>query len=205
MRLPDFLQKHRKKAEKLLAHVGHIEFSGGTYQVQVLDDTEPEDAWAFLQLGNDGTLSDGFCSCTHSEDASQCVHLATAFLKIYAIDGHPLHERFALSFWHALFQLFALKLGCDPELFVKKGKSYSIGSDFIITAKTKRGDELLQNWLYNREMETEETSLKFSNLPQEEIEQWREGRPSATLQYELSYWRDFAVWILEQQDRGGFV
>lgn len=202
MRLPDFLQKHRKKAEKLLARVGHTEFSGGTYQVQVSDESEPEDAWAFLQLGCDGTLTDGFCSCTQSEDASQCVHLAAAFLYVYAGDGQPLHERFALSFWQSLCRLFAFKLGCQPDLFIKKGKSLIIAPHFTVTAKTKAGETLLQEWIYHREIETEETSLKFNNLPQEEIEQWRQGRPSLALQYELSYWRDFAIWMLSQQDIG---
>src|SRR5262249_18356292 len=48
--------------------------------------------------------------------------------------------------------------------------------------------------------QTEETSLKFSNLSQEELILWREGRPSLQLRYELSYWSDLAKWLLRLQE-----
>lgn len=201
VQLPDFLEKYRKKAQKLLPKVGHIEFSGPTYQVQVSDPDEAEDAWPFLQLNNDGTLKDGFCSCEQAEDVSRCVHLAAAYLKIYNGQAHPFHERFEGSFWNQICKDFANKLGTESELLKAKGKTYSIGSDFSVKANNKKGAELIDEWL-QREMETEETSLKFSNLTEDEIRHWREGRPTEKLQYALSFWNDFAQWMMQQQDNG---
>lgn len=203
VKLPDFLERFRKGAQKLLPAVGHIEFSGPTYQVQVIDPKESEDAWAFLQLNNDGTLKDGFCSCDSAEDVSRCVHLATAYLKIFSGNAYPLHARFAASFWRKLCQHFCTKLGSESELLVRKGKVFSIGSFFSVKAETKEGEKLLSDWLVEHPMETEETSLKFSNLSEEEIQLWREGRPTAALQYELSFWNDFAQWMMRIQDDEG--
>lgn len=200
VQLPDFLEKFRKGAQKLLPQVGHIAFSGSTYQVQVQDPKESEDVWPFLQLNHDGTLKDGFCSCDSAEDVSRCVHLAAAYLKIYSGQPHPLHERFADSFWQHLCYHFSQKLGSEIDLLSQKGKTFSIQSSFSVKAKTKQGQTLLDEWLHERRMETEETSLKFSNLSEEEIRLWREGRPSASLQYALSFWNDFAQWMMQQQD-----
>jgi hypothetical protein len=38
----------------------------------------------------------------------------------------------------------------------------------------------------------------------EEIQQWREGRPSPQLKYELSYWSDLAKWLFFLQEEGGY-
>ena len=48
--------------------------------------------------------------------------------------------------------------------------------------------------------ETEETSLKFSNLSPEELTLWKEGRPSPELSFELSFWSDLAKWCFNQQE-----
>src|SRR5260221_14625859 len=51
-------------------------------------------------------------------------------------------------------------------------------------------------------METEETTLKFSNIAPEELLMGKEGRPSHFLNYELSFWSDLAKWWMIQQDAG---
>src|SRR5262249_36221755 len=67
---------------------------------------------------------------------------------------------------------------------------------------TSEGSEKLREIFQERRIETEESSLKFSNLPSEEIILWREGRPSFQLKYELSFWSDLAKWLMLMQDNG---
>ncbi|MBS0627170.1 MAG: hypothetical protein JSS09_03040, partial [Verrucomicrobia bacterium] len=42
----------------------------------------------------------------------------------------------------------------------------------------------------------------FSNLSEEELHLWNEGKPSESLQYELSFWADLAKWFLFLQEEG---
>ncbi len=64
---PEYLRPYIPEGKKLfLAQaVLEIEFSGGTYQVQVEDRSYEPDAypWAFLQLDSRGIAKDCFCSC----------------------------------------------------------------------------------------------------------------------------------------------
>ncbi len=201
MHFPDFLDLYRKKAEKLLPKVGHIEFSGETYQIQISDPQLEEDVWAFLQLEPSGSFKDGFCSCENSEDVSRCVHLATAFLRVYNDSPIPLHQRFKKSLWNAICFHFADKCGYDTDILTEKAPGvYAIQSFFQVKGKTKAAKDHLENMFHFRHSETEETSLKFSNLSQEEIQRWKEGRPSTLLRYELSFWNDLAKWLMLMQD-----
>ncbi len=72
---------------------------------------------------------------------------------------------------------------------------------FSIRALQRRVKRFLRQLLETRIQETEETSLKFSNLSQAEIQLWREGRPSLSLLYHLSFWNDLARWMMVMQDR----
>ncbi|HXF28958.1 MAG TPA: hypothetical protein VN457_03845, partial [Chlamydiales bacterium] len=49
--------------------------------------------------------------------------------------------------------------------------------------------------------ETEETSIKFSNLSEEELELWRLGRPSIDLRFELHPFSDLAKQLFLKQDK----
>lgn len=207
--LPEYLKTFRTKAEQMVAQglVRDIEFSGSTYQVQVIDPKTKSEAWAFLQLDNRGQLADSFCSCEKGEEFNYCVHIAAAFLRIYNSQKKPLHLRFRASLWNQLCQLFANQLGDDPSKLKKIGpgnyqKALLSGKIlFSIRGKNREGKEYLEGILEHRRPETEETSLKFSNLPQDEIMRWREGRPSDQLRYELSYWNDIAHWLMQLQER----
>ena len=75
-------------------------------------------------------------------------------------------------------------------------------SHLSVKSKTSEGTHRLSEILHHRQKETEETSLKFSNLSQEEIVLWKEGRPSQKLSYELSFWNDFAKWMMLIQEKG---
>lgn len=73
---------------------------------------------------------------------------------------------------------------------------------FSIRALKPDTEKKLQQLLDQRVSETEETSLKFSNLSEEELQDWREGRPSDELQYELSFWSDLSKWLFSLQEEG---
>src|SRR3990167_1445417 len=78
----------------------NIVFSQGTYQVEINDPDENETFWPFLQLDDQGTLFDSFCTCRDAEAAQSCPHLGAAFL--FITRGGPLHARFQTSFWNQL-------------------------------------------------------------------------------------------------------
>lgn len=210
MRLPDFLQKYREEAEKNLTEgwVTDIEFSGPTYQVQVSDKKAGWSVWAFLQLDAQGQVKDCFCSCEEAEQTPSCIHLATALLYLYKQHAEPLHVRFEHSFWNQLCLRFAGEWGYDSNILGKQKNGDYIylspsGKPLLtITPRTAEGKAFFRQILEKRPKETEETSLKFSNLSEEEIRRWRQGRPSFMLRYELSFWSDIAKWLMRRQDEG---
>ncbi len=196
--LPEYLRPFLKGAKKLFEEgaVKEIEFSGGTYQVQVGDlHYEPSSyPWAFLQIDTRGLIKDSFCSCESIGDATGCVHIATSYLRIFNHYKKPLHIRFEESIWNQLGLYLAELYGYDCE----KVEETPMEIFFLTESAKMHYIELLQQ----RHRETEETSLKFSNLTEEEIILWKEGRPPPKLQYELSLWCDFAKWWMIMQDRG---
>lgn len=209
--LPDFLQPFRKQAEQIFAQglVGDIEFSGETYQIQVTDPRSRKEVWTFLQLDRRGGIKDCFCSCEEETDHDQngyCPHLAAAFLRIYNGHSTPLHERFQQSLWNQLCHFYADLLGDDPDILecVERGFYRYISKDskslFSVKAKNTAAKALLKKFIDERQKETESTSLKFSNLPEEEILSWQQGRPSPQLKYDLSYWNDLAHWLMQLQE-----
>ncbi len=202
MQLPDFLQTYRAVAEEIISNKGvlDLEFSGSTYQVQVKDENHPDGVWAFLQLDEHTHLKDGFCSCEDSEDVSRCRHLAVAYLQVFNGHNRPLHKRFSTSLWNQLCQLSAEKGGYDPSLLETDDDIHYRVQD-IVTLKVKNPKSQLKEIMHQRTDETEETSLKFSGLSEEEIHLWREGRPSPQLQYELSFWNDIAKWLMLEQEK----
>ena len=208
--LPDFLKSFQSKTKDYFDKklIKDIEFSGGTYQVQMIDLKTHKDVWAFLQLDKRGKIKDSFCSCEEGEDIHHCVHQAVAFLRIYNEQLSPLHQRFERSLWNCLCQLYSERMGYHPNVLKQVGKGsfacYSIGGKvvFSVKGKTTEANLKLEDMIRHRRHETEETSLKFSNLSQEEIMQWREGRPTARLRYELSFWNDLAKWLMLLQDDG---
>lgn len=206
--LPKFLLPFQNEAKGYILNgqVRDVEFSGGTYQVLVIDTKSKEEVWAFLQLDSRGQIKDCFCSCEHGEDNGPCVHIAAAFLRIYNGNSIPLHQRFHDSLWNQLCRLYADRIGDDPEQLKKTSTgNYSCSSVsgkkvFHIKAKTPEAISRLKVLIEDRSEETEQTSIKFSNLPPEEIELWRQGKPSISLRYELSFWNDLAHWLMQLQD-----
>ncbi len=207
--LPDFLKKFQSEAEKYLSEnkAQEIEFAGGTYQVQIIDPETQNEEWAFVQLDNRGQIKDCFCSCESPESDSTCVHLACAYMRIFQGHRDPLHQRFQNSLWNVLCRLFADRIGYHPDALQIQGDGSYTCTDNTnrliceLHGQTPQAVAHLKELIEYRKRETEETSLKFSNLSQEEITLWREGRPGSRLRYELSYWNDLAKWMMLLQDR----
>lgn len=214
--LPETLKQFQKRAKELLSAgcVKDVEFSGETYQVLVKDPESKKEVWTFLQFDKRNQLKDSFCACQEDEESEEeistssngCVHLAAAFLRIFNGFQDPLHVRFQDSLWNQLCTLYANRMGTDADqLHNKKASEFfleSIGGKvvFFIEAKNPTMLSYLKSIFFERRRETEETSLKFSNLPVEELILWREGRPSFQLKYELSFWNDLAKWMMQQQE-----
>lgn len=183
--------------------VKNVLFSEGTYQIEVVDQ---ESYWPFLQVSDEGAFGDYFCSCDEVEDGA-CKHLAAAGLTILK-GPEPLHVLFRTSLWNHLCQIAAKRHGYEvedihkDEADVRYCQSVTGKRLFSITPKTDAGKKFLREIIEQRPVETEETSLKFSNLSPEELALWHEGKPSHHLQYELSFWSDFAKGLMLRQIQG---
>jgi SNF2 family DNA or RNA helicase len=208
--LPNFLSSYLAEADRALAqgNVKEIEFSGPTYQVLVEDPKTQSKIWVFLQLNERGLIKDAFCTCDESYESSSCVHLAIAYLSIYGSHSEPLNQRFYTSLWNQICRFFSDQLGRSLDLINKltEGRYTCLLTEgktaFSIQASSYETIFRLEQILEFRPRETEETSLKFSNLPQEEIARWRTGNPSPQLSYELSFWSDLAKWLFQKQEGG---
>ena len=179
--------------------ISQVLFSEGTYQIEVLDEKTKKRVWPFLQLDDRGICIDSFCTCAQAEKKKSCPHLAAAYLKIFHGQSQPLHVRFRQSLWNRLCQIASRRHGYDRAELHKKGGGFETFSStgkklFAVKGLTAAAKKKIDKIIVHRELETEETSLKFSNLSPEELQLWRQGRPSHNLQYELSFWSDLAKW-----------
>lgn len=188
--------------------IGQVLFSGGTYQVEVFDPKEDEALWPFFQLDDQGKILDHFCTCKRAEEGKECRHLKEAVRGIFGGTADPLHVRFRASLWNQLCVMGAGRLGFEPQGLKKSQDGViclksSTGKElFWIRPRTAEAKRRLSEIVFERVVETEETSLKFSKLPPDELKLWREGRPSEELLYELSLWSDLAKWWMELQEAG---
>lgn len=204
---PDFVPAFEKNANALIqSHaVKEPVFSRGTYHIEVQEKGKKK-AFSFLQMKDSGDVTDFFCSCKESEAGKGCIHLAASYLRIFNGNSDPYHVRFKKSLWNRLFQMESKRNGTEPDCLIpKEDGSFLCQSQtkkplFWVKPLTadakKRWDEITSK----RVKETEETSIKFSNLSSEEMEQYRKGQASLTLRYELSFWADIAKWIFYLQD-----
>ncbi len=206
MDAPLFVSEYEKAAGALLSRNAVQEpiYSRGTYQVEVVD--RNTSFYPFLQIQAEG-LTDAFCTCALSEKAGGCPHLAAAWLRIFNQTNEPLHVRFQRSFWNRLFQMASKRHGYETNCLNQKENAYVCESTtkkelFLIEGMTEEGKRRLSAIVSDRVEETEETSIKFSNLSAEELEHWREGQASHSLRFELSFWCDLAKWLMWLADSG---
>ena len=200
---PEFVQENFSAAKSLLREgaVREPVFSRGTYQIEVLEKGKKK-VFPFIQMKDDGTVTDSFCTCKASEGGTGCPHLAAAYLWIFTDFEEPLHVRFKKSLWNRLFQMAAKRHGYETDCLEKKKEGHYICQSktkkelFSIVSKTAVGKKKLEELVAKRILETEETSIKFSNLSAEELAQYRAGQSSHLLRYELSFWADIAKWLM---------
>lgn len=199
-----FTQKDLAKGKELLRKGGvtSILFSNGTYQIEIVE--EDHHLWPFLQIGEEGEIVDGFCNCEEKKD--RCYHLAAAYLSLFREGNTPLHARWKRSFWNQICHIASGYHGYRSDTLIhKRGWEARLIDQrlvFSIRPCTTAAKEKLTELLDKRAPETEETSLKFSNLSEEELFNFREGRPSDALQYELSFWSDLSKWFFALQEKG---
>ncbi len=186
--LKKFSDAGKKLFEK--GKVKEVLFSRGTYQVAVKE--KGVFFWPFLQFDEKKELSNAFCNCSTAEKEGVCEHIAAAYLRIYNHTEEPLHIRFQHSLWRALFY----------NLFLRKASIKKIQPFFTIQGRTEKGKKKLRSILSFHPPETEETSIKFSNLSLEQIAMIKIGKGEANLQFEFSMWSDLAKWFFFLQDAG---
>jgi SNF2 family DNA or RNA helicase len=204
---PQYVNEYGKQAEALLMEGALSEptFSRGTYQFEVADKGKKK-AFPFIQMKDDGEVTDSFCSCKVSESGHGCPHLAAAYLRIYNGTEEPLHIRYRKSLWNRLFQMSSKRHGYDTDCLKKENEGlYTCESKtkkplFSIEAKSAKAKKKLEKIVSERPIETEETSIKFSNLPGDELALYKSGKPSHNLQFELSFWSDLAKWLMVLED-----
>lgn len=207
--LPNNLKRFQKEAKECLAGglARDIEFSGPTYQILVIDPHTHKEEWTFIQLDPQGRLKDSFCSCEKSENGKACLHQAVGFLHIYDNHEQPLHVRFEHSLWNQLCRQSCEIMDNRPDQLkaTKDGKYICRDASkkiiFSIQGNTPDAIAHLESMLFQRREETEETSLKFSNLSEAELALWEQGKPTRQLAYELSFWSDLAKWLLALQEK----
>jgi hypothetical protein len=187
--------------------VKDLEFSGSTYQVLVTDAKTHKEEWVFLQLDEQGRCRDTFCSCQEGTNDATCPHQTLAMAYIYGKHRLPLHRRFERSLWNQLFCHFGTlsrKEGTPPSPSrqkVFKFKSSETGEEISIRPTEEKTAEMVAGAILNRRYETEENSLKFSNLSEEELAHWNRGTPTPQLAFELSSWSDLAKVMMLLQEK----
>lgn len=200
---PPFVDAFKSQLKGLI--VAEPIFSRGTYQIEVQEKGKKK-FFPFLQMNDEGELKDSFCTCEVSEAGHGCPHLAAAYLRIFNGCEEPLHVRYLKSLWNRLFQMAAKRHGYDIDcLNLEKEGSYFCESQtkkklFTIEARTAAAKKKLSEIVAERPIETEETSIKFSNLSADEIASYRAGHASHSLRYELSFWSDLAKWLMALEE-----
>ena len=207
--LPDFLESFRAISDEYVREnrIQDVNFSGPTYQVEVIDRETQSPLWVFHQL-EDEKIKDLFCSCEASYQKGACEHMAAASRFIFS-QRVPFHKRYKASFWHALFFQMQKKCGAKPPQVSFERDSYTVttseGELLFSVAVKGSAKEKLAHFFQGKGVETEETSIKFSNLSDDELDQWRKGWPSENLRFELSFLSDIAKFLFLNQIKNGEI
>src|ERR1700722_12084022 len=204
---PHFTEAEQKKAAAFLdeKRIRAFLFSDGTYQIEMVDPKTKTSFWPFLHVNDAGKILDCFCTCKAAEKKKSCEHLAAAYQLIFRSHAEPLHVRFRASLWNQLCLIGSQRHGYESGTLKKEKGSFEAHSVtgkrlFYITPANEKMRKRLEKLFFERPVATEETSLKFSNLPHNELVLWKQGRPTPKLRFELSYWADLAKWWMLLQD-----
>lgn len=201
--MANFVKTYKEKAKNLLAEnkLPELIFSEGTYQVKVLDE---EEYWPLLQIDDRGEVLDTLCGC--DSPGPGCVHLAAAYMKIMA-EGKPLHVLFRDSFFHQIFLIVAKRQGFQPDFLKKEEGKYLAFSKTMkklieLNPHSAEAKKVFNSLITEKKEETEENSIKFSNLSLEELAAYHQGKAPFSLKYELSFLKDLAKWCFLKKQEG---
>jgi superfamily II DNA or RNA helicase len=198
---PDILVPFRPEARKRASEgmAAEIVFSGPTYQIRCQDGRDS--FWVFLQLDPNDRVKDLFCSCPTCAETGSCLHMAVALFAVFDQTLRPLHKRFESSCFSTIFQ--ALSASCDSLVCARKGDDLQIrcGGELLVLRGPQAWLKTIQTLIESPVEATEETSIKFSEASEEEIEAWRKGSATGHLRYELSAFSDLAkhLFLLSEQ------
>lgn len=205
MHTETIIQPFRDLAQRYVQEkrIKEILFSKGTYHVQVIDLNNQDPHWAFIQFDEHDHVQDSFCSC-QTETGPACEHIAASLLKIYNGHFEPLHTRFEHSFWKHIFFAMSKVYGYETKILAKQEHGYELNvhheTVFSIHTQDPSYQKVLKEFIDFKKIETEETSLKFSKLSKKELELWKQGHPSESFRFELSFWADTAKWLIFLQE-----
>lgn len=203
MLFPDYLVPFREAAEKIYDEKNDFEviFSGPTYQILCAPDS-----WVFVQFDQHSRVKDIFCQCEECSEKNACIHMALALVIIFKkTHTLPLHKRFEKSPFFSSFPLLSKKIfPCE----IHNNSSLEIGSKkakVTITGPLLWRKNIFKNIVCQEA--TEETSIKFSDLSEEEIENWRKGLFSDRLKFELSPFAEVAktLFLFSEKNRCSYT
>lgn len=170
--------------------IGDILFSGSVYQIEVIDPALPESVWVFLKTKDHGKIEDLFCSCEAVDRG--CCHTSFALDSVQDSLHRFIHERYEHSFIRELgsilFQRFSSKK--LPKMSTEEIKLAGFSLRWKSDAVKKAIQELLE-----KPEASEENSLALSNLSEEELEEYRAGKGSESLLFEISFWGELSKYI----------
>lgn len=184
-----------------------LQFVEGTYQFEVKDIGKKAVFFPFIHIDDEGKIIDCFCTCPIVEKKPYCPHLAAAYLRIFQHSSEAFHVRFEKSLWNRLCFLTGSRHHFAPEdMHALAGGGWQTISQtgkilFSVAPRNPEGKKLLKE-MVQKGPETEQTSIKFSNLSPEDLALWRQGRPSQFVLYRLSFWSDLASWLFMMQEEG---
>jgi superfamily II DNA or RNA helicase len=184
-----------------------LEFSGPIYHVEVFDKIEDQTYWPLLHFGMGTALKEAFCSCERAEKG--CRHLAAAYLQITrTFDHQPLHNHFFQSLFYQLFHKVAYDSGYDPSPIIFNSPNSAIieGENSLSFQFYDQGLwDRFRKIIQDRPFQTPENSILFSNLSQQELSWWKQGRPSVALKFALSLYSDLAKFIFIENLKRPFL
>ncbi|SFW10187.1 DEAD/DEAH box helicase [Chlamydia abortus] len=139
-----------------------LDFSGDCYTIRIPDEDSPDGDWvSTLKFSNIDNLTFASCSCP---DGDCCVHLMTAFFSAYDAHGWlPLHHKFHLSFWYALFFKFFIE---EARLHADGDRHYSIASSHVTLEISALSPEAFTKWLPIVHQSTEPKIPSEKTFPQ---------------------------------------
>ncbi|MFY7843300.1 MAG: DEAD/DEAH box helicase [Rhabdochlamydiaceae bacterium] len=189
-------------------YVSQLFFSNGSYQFEVKQDSPVATNYPYLRYNSKGELLDALCDCDHKEEQKNlCTHLKLVTSLVERNDGRSLHLEFEQSFWYRLAFLWS-QIHPHLEPYISKsqdGWQIRVRDLDILSISCLNAEinAIFEKILTEKEIETEENSLKFANLTELEMADYKKGRLSSSLQFELSIWSDLAkcLFLLWEQKK----